>query len=217
MKKKFCILFILLFKLSLFAISIADFSLQYQKNGRFYNFYDNPSELFDLLGNGEVLDKLKIGDSRDYYFDICSFSVLCREFDEGTVSSGQLYQLEHEFKVKSPKQYYNIMYLEVYKDFKTIRGIGIDDNINDVLEKYPEAKLFKNNRKYKWEESDCYYEEQIDRDSNISDIGYILLSLTNWQYNRSFETDWPVHYELVFVIKDFKVKSIEMLCILDAV
>ena len=41
--------------------------------------------------------------------------------------------------------------------------------------------------------------------------------MTNWQYNRSFETDWPVHYELVFVIKDFKVKSIEMLCILDAV
>ena len=80
-----------------------------------------------------------------------------------------------------------------------------------------EAHYNKNNGKYKWEDSDCYYETKIKNRKKLTDIGYVLIEMANFQYNRSWEKDFPMHYELVFVIKDCKVKSIVMQYVLDAI
>ena len=197
----------------LFSISISDFSLLY-KNNKYFNLYDNPEILFEVLGVTNSLSTIETGDSKTYEFDNCKFKIFSLEFE--TVHEGILYQLETQYNIKNPNHYYSLDYFEVYRDFKTVRGISIGSDIREVLKKYPEAVLYKNNRKYKWEVSDCYWEEKIDNPKKNSDIGYVLLEIANWQYNRSWETDWPMHYELVFIIKDCKVNSIVMQTVLDA-
>lgn len=198
----------------LFSISIADFTVKYQKNEKYYNFYDDPALLFETLNKKNNLDLIKTGDNLEYKFDDCFFTVFSLEFDN--ISQGILYQIQDQYNVINPNHYYCINYFEAYENFSTIRGIAIGDDVKKVLETYPEAVLYKNNGKYKWELSDCYHESKITKTKKISEIGYVLLETAYWQYNRSFEVDWPVHYELVFVIKDSIVKSIVMQCIIDA-
>ena len=211
----YSLIFINLFQL--FALSISDFSLKYEKNNKYYNFYDDPAILFDIFKQKNTLEDIGIGYSKDYSFTDCFFTVLSREFEKGFIDDFTLNQLEHEFKVKNPNCYYEIYYFEAYSNFSTIRGISIGDDINKVIEKYPESVLYKNNNRYKWEKADCYFETKIKKPKKLSDIGYIVLESANWQYNRSFDVDCPMHYELVFVIKDCKVKSIVMQYVLDAI
>lgn len=215
MKKIAIFIFLLLILLPVFSVSITDFSVQY-KNGKYYNFYDNPSLLFELLNENNDLYEIETGDSKEYKFEDCSFYILSREFSRIKISSGTLYQAENDFHISQPNHYYNVSYFEASKDFKTIRGINIGDEISEVIKKYPEATLYKNNGKYKWELSDCYHEAKIKNSKKMSEIGYVLIETANWQYNRSWEVSAPMHYELVFVIKDCKVKSIVMQYIIDA-
>lgn len=193
------------------SVSIADFSLQYKKNGRYYNYYDNPARLFEILG-----EEFKFN-STTCKFDSCFFHIRSRNFEVVKIDVGLLRQVEDDFGIKEPNYYYAVDYLEIYKDFKTIREIGIGDDIKDVIKKYPEATLYKNNKKYKWEACDCYSEKKIENTKKLSDIGYVLLETANWQYNRSYEVDLAMHYELVFIIKDNKVKSIVMQFVNDAI
>lgn len=215
MKKIIIFLFLLISILPIFAVSITDFSVQY-KNGKYYNFYDNPSFLFELLNEKNNLNEIGIRGSKEYSFESCMFHILSREFLRGRISSDNLYQAENDFLIAQPNHYYSVDYFEAFKNFKTIRNVEIGDDINKVLDKYPEAVLYKNNGKYKWELSDCYHEKKLKKSKNLSEIGYVLLKTANWQYNRSWEMDFVMHYELVFVIKDSKVKSIVMQIVLDA-
>ena len=216
MKKNYIILFFLMILSPLFSLSVGDFTVKYEKNGKLYNFYDDPTKLFQLLGEKNTLDEIGIGYSYHYNFKDCSFNVLSRKFREGIITENEVEYLKREFHVNDIDKYYNIDYFEAFQNFTTIRGVSIGDNIERVLEKYSEAVLYKDNGKYKWEVSDCYYETKIKKTNKLSDIGYVLLESANWQYNRSSETDFPMHYELVFVIKDCKVKSIVMQYVLDA-
>lgn len=215
MKKLIIYFFLLINIISASAVSIADFSVQY-KNGKYFNFYDNPAVLFEVLNEKNTLDEIGIGNSNSYNFKECDINVFSRKFGPEILSKNEIRYLEEDFNVKNPDLYYAINYFEAYKNFSTIRGVTIGDDITKVLEKYPEAVLYKNNRKYKWNVSDCYHVKKIKKSKNLSKIGYVLIETANWQYNRSWEVDEPLHYELVFVIKDSKVKSIVMQCVLDA-
>ena len=106
MKKGIMFTIVIGFCLSVYSISIADFTVQYAKNGRFYNFYDNPAELFDILGEENTLEEIGIGYSEEYNYEDCFFSILSREFGNGTVSisPGTLDQIEREFLVKNPSR-----------------------------------------------------------------------------------------------------------------
>ena len=138
-------LFILIFffgSTTLHSFSVGDFTVKYEKNGNYFNFYDNPDLLFQIINEKNTLENIGTGYSEDYNFKNCSFSVLSREFNPGEVSPGTLHQLQNDFNVKNPNSYYNIRYFEAYKDFSTIRGVGIGDDIKKVLDIYPEAVLY---------------------------------------------------------------------------
>lgn len=117
MKKIFICLFLTFLRMSVYSISIADFTVQYEKNGKFYNFYDNPSILFDLLGEENKLETLPMDDDDEYKFDSCFFSVFSRKFRSGWFSSNHLYYYEHVIGLKNPNHYYGVNYFEANKDF----------------------------------------------------------------------------------------------------
>ena len=216
MLKKIFFLVCILNTYQLFSISIADFTVKYQKNGKYFNFYDDPALLFELLDEQNYLADSYDDDSYDFQFKDCIFTILSHHFEQIQISPGTLKQAENDFGIKNPNHYNKIYRFEALRKFSTIRGVEIGTNIRKVLENYPDAVLYKNNEKYKWEKSDCFHEEKLQKNSKISDIGYVLLEKSNWQYNRVSEVNAPMHYELVFVIKDCKVKSIVMQYVLDA-
>ncbi|WP_428768167.1 hypothetical protein V1L52_06770 [Treponema sp. HNW] len=217
MKKYFVIISFLSLLLTLYGQSISDFSIINMNNNRIYNFYDNPAVFFSCIDEDADFLKIEKGNSKEFQVkDLYKGRIWHME-----IPLSESYRMYYEQFVQNPEKYFYFSYLEVFKGFKTIRGVCIGDKIENVIKAYPDAVFYKKTSKNStWQSGDSLWGNEIKVDINNlpKNLGYIVLRQSFFQYNRTTETNWPMHYYLIFVLdKEKRVSSIILTKIVDAV
>lgn len=206
------VFFFFCFFINVSAVSIADFTFIHEPSGKYYSFYDNPKNLFFILNEKDLTNTIESGYSEKFSYINCRFEILNRKIENISEYTKEL--LKNNYSVKTPDEIHILSRIEVFMDFKTIRGIGIGDSIYKIINLYPEAIFFKRNSKDSiWLYEDCYNQNLVLLNGNEipENLGYAVIRGSFYQYNRTNEVDFPMDYELVFVLDDKKnVKSIIM-------
>ena len=189
------IIFLFLYiSLNLYSQSVAELTLINDKTGESINYYDSPSYFLKMVG----ADTCLLEDIRPNRFKEIS--------GDGYILKTRLLYSDYPVRGELLK-YYTIDTLRIFKNFRTFRGVSIGSNKYEVINLYPESKLYKQGGFY-WENINWDYEKGKSLPSGLSFMTMF------WDYGirkRIPEIDMDIIYGFSFYFdeKD-KVKEIKI-------
>lgn len=222
MKKNFIIsLFLVFYIITSYALemsdlSVGDFSLIQESTGKIFNFYDPLDRLFEITGFKNNLSEKKYNELGFIKNDIFFIRYL-----KNTKSYTVEYKNSQGRKIDLPASYYSGR-LVVYKDFKTIRNIGIGSQLEDILAKYTNCYIgytnLNDNERINddsfiiWDDSMILYKGQkelFDKNNKINCV-FMVVELREFDRLLDLSVCDGIYYVLKFNLdENRKVKSIK--------
>lgn len=220
MKKRFLLIVLIqLLIMNLFGQSIGDLTLIHIPTGKMYNFFDSVELFFNCVGKDIPLDEIIInGHGMDFslghkYYKDDGWNINVERI-EFKMSDGIKAYLENA-GAKHPETLYQAYGLEVFKDFKTVRGIGIGSDAKDVIAAYSDIKGYPDLRYY--DNADDFLDIS-NVDKLPKNLKYLVCKYSLFQYKRSYERENINDYYLEFELdKNKKVKKILIFTYVDGV
>ncbi len=131
----------------MYSQSIAEYSLIHIPTRKIINFCDSAELFFNYIGEKKDLFNIELTNSGEncrsgleyYEGEYWNITVVRKDYE---MNDGLKFWMETSGS-EHPKTDFRILDLEVNKDFKTIRGIGIGDSAFSIIKQYPNINGYK--------------------------------------------------------------------------
>lgn len=222
MRKIFTILLFLFvyitntYSLEMSDLSVGDFSLIHEPTEKIFSYYDSLERLFEITSiKNELSEKLR------YETGFIKNDIFFIRYLKNTKSYTVEYKTYQGRKIELTEKFYPTR-LVIYKDFKTIRGIGIGSSLGEILLKYNNCYIGYTNVDDKeqlgedafviWEDSMILYKGQkelLDKNNKINCV-FMVVELREFDRLLDLSVCEGIYYVLKFNLdENRKVKSIK--------
>jgi len=181
-------------------LSVADFTLIHEPTGKIFSFYDSPKRFFDIMGEERELKEDGETINNDFFY------IWYRESNY-LFASVDTYGFVSA--VRDQLKGYIINQLKVHKDFRTIRGIGIDSTLEEILSKYDNCYVGNINKSW-WgifDESVELCTKEVIKQNKEIDSAFLVCEFKD--YDRLFDIKMRegIYYVIEFKLDENKKVS----------
>lgn len=221
MKKFFLVLFLCLLPFDFFSQSIGEYTLVHIPSGKIFNIYDSAELFFDYVNENIDLSKIQLTNNGGNIKS--GLETYKGKFWEITVQRIEYKMKEGEKNwmllngAQHPETDFNVLSLKVSKDFMTVRGVKIGDDLKTIMEKYPEIKGYKKVlQDFDNEELKENLIDLLGTTNSVSKVKCFILKEHFFRLERGEVSKPSFHYFLVFNLdKKQKISEIKIIIIPD--